>query len=129
MNGRTTICFQPGTTFIDIKCGDSIMGDTVKLEGKTEVTISVKKLLRKHKLIVFNKDGECFTHTAKKTGDYSVTLPVEKDGFLCAHVVFDPDFLYGKVHDIAIASRIPEQKGMKLPPLIFAQSGAIYFEK
>ena len=26
-------------------------------------------------------------------------------------------------------SRIPEQKGMKLPPLIFAQSGAMYFEK
>ena len=30
---------------------------------------------------------------------------------------------------LTIASRIPEQKGMKLPPLIFAQSGAIYFEK
>ena len=38
-------------------------------------------------------------------------------------------FLYSKIHDIAIASRIPEQKGMDLPPLIFAQSGAIYFEK
>jgi hypothetical protein len=129
VNGRTTITFGVGTTFIDIKCGDNILGDTVKLTDKTSVTIDVKKLRRKHKLIVFNKDGICYSYTAKKTGDYSVTLPVEKDGFLCAHVVFDPGFAYSKIHDIAIASRIPEQKGMKLPPLIFAQSGAIYFEK
>ncbi|MBE6799629.1 MAG: hypothetical protein E7529_00330 [Ruminococcaceae bacterium] len=118
-----------GTTFIDITCGDCVLGDTVKLTENTEVTINVKKLRKKHKLIVFDKDGECFTHTAKKTGDYSVTFPVKKDGFLCAHIVFEPGFLYSKIHDIAIASRIPEQKGMDLPPLIFAQSGAIYFEK
>lgn len=129
VKGHTTICFDVGTTFIDIKSDDNIIGDTVKLTADTSVTINVKKLRKNHKLIVFNKDGECFTHTAKKTGDYSVTLPVEKDGFLCAHVVFEPRFLYSKIHDIAIASRIPEQKGMDLPPLIFAQSGAIYFEK
>ena len=129
VKGRTTISFTTNSTVIDIKSGDAILGDTVKLTDKTEVTISVKHIHRNHKLIVFNASGECFTHTAKKTGDYSVTLPVEKDGFLCAHVVFEPGFLYSKIHDIAIASRIPEQKGMKLPPLIFAQSGAIYFEK
>ena len=129
LKGHTTICFDVGTTFIDIKSGDAVLGDTVKLTDKTEVTINVKKLRKNHKLIVFNARGECYTHTAKKTGDYSVTLPVEKDGFMCAHVVFEPGFIYSKIHDIAIASRIPEQKGMKLPPLIFAQSGAIYFEK
>lgn len=128
VKGHTTICFDVGTTFIDITSGDAVLGDTVKLEKDTTVTINVKKLRKNHKLIVFNKDGECFSHTAKKTGDYSVTLPVEKDGFLCAHVVFEPGFIYSKIHDFAIASRIPEQKGMKLPPLIFAQSGAIYFE-
>ena len=68
-------------------------------------------------------------YKAKKTEDYSVTLPVKKEGFICAHTVFEPGFLYSKLHDYALASRIPEQKGMKLPPLIFAQSGAIYFEK
>ena len=106
-----------------------MLGDTVKLTDKTSITINVKKLRRKHKLIVFDRDGECFSYTAKKTEDYSVTLPVKKEGFMCAHVVFEPGFIYSKIHDIAIASRIPEQKGMDLPPLIFAQSGAIYFEK
>ena len=79
--------------------------------------------------MVFNSRGLCYEYTAKKTGDYSVTLPVETEGFVCAHVVFEPGFFYSKIHDYAIASRIPEQKGMKLPPLIFAQSGAMYFEK
>lgn len=72
---------------------------------------------------------EQIVEKAKKTEDYSVTLPVKKEGFMCARVVFEPEFTYSKIHDIAIASRSPEQKGMDLPPLIFAQSGAMYFEK
>lgn len=129
LKGHTTICFDVGTTFIDVKCGNAVLGDTVKLTENTSVTVSVKKLKKNHKLIVFDKDGECFSYTAKKTQNYTVDIPVKKDGFICAHVVFEPGFFYSKVHDIAIASRIPEQKGMKLPPLIFAQSGAMYFEK
>lgn len=128
INGRTTICNGVGKTFINIQSGSKGLGDTVKLENNTEVTISVRGLKRKHKLVVFDKDGECFTHTAKKTGDFSVTLPVKKTGFLCAHVLFDPAFVYGTIHDLVIGSKIPEQKGMDLPDLIHAQSGAIYFE-
>ena len=130
VKGRTTISFTTGSTFIDIKSGDSVIGDTVKLTDNTSVTINVRRLHKNHKLIVFDSDGECYTYTAnKRNKDYSVTLPVKKEGFLCAHVVFEPGFIYSKIHDYAIASRIPEQKGMDLPPLIFAQSGAIYFEK
>ncbi len=129
VKGRTTISFNVGKTFIDITSGDAIMGDTVKVTDSTNVTISVKKLRKNHKLIIFDQDGERFTYTASKMENFHLTLPVEKSGFVCAHVVFDPGFFYSKVHDIAIASRIPEQKGMDLPPLIFAQSGAIYFEK
>lgn len=128
VKGHTTICFAVGKTFIDITSGNSIIGDTVKREKDTTVTINVKKLHRNHTLIVFGKDGELFRHTAKKTGDFSITLPVEKSGFVCAHVVFPPGFIYSKIHDYAIASRIPEQKGIDLPPLIYAQSSAIYFE-
>ncbi len=129
VKGRTTICFEVGKTFIDIVSGDSILGDTVKITESTKVTINVKKLHKNHTLHVFNSNGECYTHTAKKTGDFSINLPVEKDGFVCAHITFEPGFVYSKIHDYAIASRIPEQKGMDLPPLIYAQSGAIYFEK
>lgn len=129
VKGRTTINFAPGTTFIDIVSGDAMLGDTVKINEDTSVTINVKKLNKNHTLIVFDADGECFRYKADKKRDYSVTLPVKKSGFICAHTVFEPGFIYHKLHDYALASRIPEQKGMKLPPLIFAQSGAIYFEK
>ncbi len=129
VKGHTTICFKVGTSFIDVTSGDAILGDTVKLQNNTSITISVKKLRKNMTLQVFDKDGECFTYTPNKTKDYSVTLPVEKEGFICAQVVFKPGFFYSKLHDYAIASRIPEQKGMDLPPLPYAQSGAIYFEK
>lgn len=130
VNGRTTISFTTGSTVIDIKCGNSVIGDTVKLGKDTNVTINVSRLHKNHRLIVFDADGECFTYKAtKRNKDFSVTLPVKKEGFICAHVVFEPGFIYSRIHDFAIASRIPEQKGMKLPELIFAQSGAIYFEK
>ena len=129
VNGRTTITFGVGTTFVDIVSGEAVLGDTVKLDGKTTATVNVKKLHKNHTLKIFNAKGECYSYTAKKTGDFSVTLDIEDEGFLCAHVVFEPGFVYSKIHDYAIASRIPEQKGMDLPPLIFAQSGAMFFEK
>lgn len=127
VKGHTTICFDAGTTFIDITSGQAVLGDTVELCPDTTATVRVTKLRKNHRLVVFDADGECFSHTARKTGDFSVTLPVRKKGFLCAHVEFEPGFLYSKIHDFALASRIPEQKGMQLPPLLFAQSGAIYF--
>ncbi len=130
VKGRTTISFTTNSTVIDITSGDSILGDTVKLTDSTFVTINVKKLHKNHRLIVLDNDGEVFTYTAQKRNEnFNISLPVTKEGFICAHVVFDPGFIYSKVHDFAIASRIPEQKGMDLPPLIFSQSGAIYFEK
>lgn len=129
VKGHTTICLDIGTTFIDIKCDEALIGDTAKLTENTKVTVSVRNMKKFHKLVIFDKDGECFTYTAKKNEDYNVTLPVDKEGFLCAHVLFQPGFFFSKIHDFAVAPHIPEQKGMKLPPLIYAQSGAIYFEK
>lgn len=66
VKGRTKICFDVGATFIDIVSGDSVLGDTVELTDDTSITINVKKLHRKHKLIVFDCEGECFSYTAKK---------------------------------------------------------------
>lgn len=126
-SGRTTICNSVGSTFINITCGENMQGDTVKISDWETAKVYVKKLKRNHTLHVFASHGECFTFTADKTGDYSFDIPVSK-GFLCAHVTYQPSKLYELIYDKVIASKIPSQKGMKLPPLIYAQSGAIYFE-
>ena len=83
---------------------------------------------RNHTLHVFNQDGECFTFKAKKAGDYSFEIPAPEKGFLCAYVTFELSPVYALGYDVVIGSKIPEQKGMKMPPFIYAQSGAIYFE-
>jgi len=126
--GRTTICDHVGSTFIDIRCGENLLGDTVKLTEGLKATVSVKKMKKNHILRVFNQDGECFAFKAKKSGDYNFEIPVNKAGFLCAHINYDANFVYQIIHEKVLAGKIPSQKGMTLPPLIWAQTSAIYFE-
>lgn len=128
VKGRTTICNYVGATFINISCGDAVLGDTVKVTPGLKAHVSVKKMKKNHTLHVFNEDGECFTFTAKKAGNYNFDIPVTKSGFICAHITYNTTAIYGLGYDKIIASKIPEQKGMKLPPFIWAQSGSIYFE-
>lgn len=128
VKGRTTICNSVGTTFINITCGDSILGDTVKLAKDTKAVVTVKKMKKNHTLHVFDKNGECFSFTAKKSGNYSFEIPVTEAGFICAHITYKTSKVYKIIYDKVIVSKIPSQKGMKLPPFIYAQSGAMYFE-
>lgn len=126
--GRTTICDHMGATFIDIRCGENLLGDTVKLTEGLKATVSVKKMKKNHILRVFNQDGECFTFKAEKSGDYTFEIPVEKAGFMCAHINYEANFAYQIIHEKVLAGKIPSQQGMTLPPLIWAQTSAIYFE-
>ncbi len=127
--GHTTITSKAGGTMIEIRCGESVVGDTVKLSGDTEVTVSVKRLKRGHDLIVYNQTGEIFRHTAKKTSDFCVKLPVKKAGFVRADVrhVLNPVIKFG--YNLYIGKIIPAQKNMELPPFIGAMSGAMFFEE
>ena len=128
VKGRTTISNYVGATFIEIRCGEYMLGDVVALKDGLKAEVIVKKMKRNHTLHVFNEDGECFTFTAKKAGNYTFEIPVTKKGFLCAHVTYNTSAVYNLGYDKIIASRIPSQKGMKLPPFIWAQSSPIYFE-
>lgn len=126
--GRTTICRGVGKTFVELRCGENLLGDTVELTDETAVTVSVKNMKKDHRLMVFDKDGACFKYTAEKNGDYSFDVPVKKSGFVCAHVEFDLSRMYAFIYDQIVRFWMPHQKGMKMPPFIYAQSGAIYFE-
>ncbi len=127
VKGRTTITNCVGTTFINITCGNAILGDTVKLADGLTAKVSVKKMKKNHTLHVFDADGECFTFKADKSGSFSFDIPVKK-GFICAHITYQPSKIYEFGYDKIIASKIPSQKGMKIPPFIYAQSGVMYFE-
>ena len=128
VKGRTTISNGVGKTFINITYGCAMLGDTVSVQNGVKAKVSVKRMKRNHTLHVFNQDGECFTFKAEKAGDYSFEIAAPEKGFLCAYVTYDISPAYELVYNVVIGSKIPEQKGMKMPPFIYAQSGAIYFE-
>ncbi|HZK21690.1 MAG TPA: CehA/McbA family metallohydrolase [Oscillospiraceae bacterium] len=127
--GRTTISSGVGKTMIELVSGKSVMGDTVKLSDNTEVLVNVKNLKKGHDIIVYNQTGEIYRHTAKKTGDFSVKLPINQAGFIRADVRHTLSTIIKFGYNIYIGKRIPEQKNMDLPPFISAMSGAIFFEE
>lgn len=126
--GHTTISPGVGKTMIELISGGAVIGDSVKLGEDTRITVRVSKLKRKHRLVVFDADGECYSHTARKTGDFSIELPVKKTGFICAQVENPLGRIYKFGYNKIIGKKIPAQKDMELPPFIYAQSGAIFFE-
>ncbi len=126
--GRTSIACGVKKTMIELISGNAIMGDTVTLTPDAEVTVKVHKLKRKHRLLVFDADGECYSYIAKKTGDFSITLPVTKPGFICAQVEKTLSRFVKWGYNLVISKKIPQQKDLKLPPFIYAQTGAMFFE-
>ena len=126
--GHCTIAPHVGKTMIEIKCGDAIIGDTVKLTESTKITVSVTELKAGHTLKIIGKHGLIFEHKANKTDAYSVTIPVYDTNFVCAQVEYKVNPVYGFVYNKAVASQIPTQKDQPLPPFIYAQTSAMYFE-
>jgi len=128
-DGHVTISPCVGGQMIEIMSGKNIIGDTVKLKKNTMVTVSVNLLKKNQILKVIDNDGVKFQWTAKEDAPYSITLPVEAPGFICAQIEhkLNPVYsaIYGKVEQKILHSK---NKG-KLPPFIVAQTSAIYFKK
>ncbi len=126
--GHTTISSGVGKTMIELRSGENVIGDTVKLTENAEIEVIVKKLKRGHSLIVYNQSGEIYNHTASKTGDFSVKLPVNGIGFVRAEVRHKLSSIVKFGYNIYIGKRIPQQKNIDLPPFISAMTGAMFFE-
>ena len=126
--GHVTIAPNVGKTMIELKCGDAIIGDTVKLEKGMKLNVSVSKLKKNHTLKVIDNSGVIFEHKAGNMGHYEVNIPINEPCFVCAQIEYDVNPAYAFVYDKVIASKIPSQKGKPLPPFIYAQTSAIYFE-
>lgn len=126
--GRTTITPNVGKTMITMTSGNCMIGDTVKLDDDTKITVKVSMLKKNHTLKVIGKNGSIFSFTARKNGPFSVTLPVKDTNFICAQIEYDVSPLFELVYKNAIGLIVPAQKGQPVPPFIYAQTGAVYFE-
>lgn len=125
--GHTTVSPGVGKTMITLICGDKIIGDTVKSDNYTKVTINVTELHKNYTLKVIGSKGVIFTHTAEKASPYTVTLPVDDNSFISAQVEYINNPVFEFVYRKIVSKKIKE-KDEALPPFIYAQSGAMYFE-
>lgn len=125
--GHTTIAPHVGKSMIEITCGDAIIGDTVKLTDNTKIKVSVSSLKKGHTLKVIAANRVIFEHKASKTEPYSVELPVADTNFVCAQIEYTLSAAFKAVYSLAAKKILHEAPG-EIPPFIYAQTSAMYFE-
>lgn len=126
--GRTSMSANIKSTFLDITCGESIIGDTVKYSDELTVKVTAKKLKRGHFLIVYDNTGEIFRYKARKKGDYSFDIPVKTTGFIRADVRYKMRGIKKFLFNIGLLFALPEQAFMKeIPPMVESLCGPIWF--
>ena len=125
--GHTTVSSGVGKTMIEITCEDNMMGDTVKLGDKTEITVIVTNIKKGHTLKVIGKNGVIYSEKVRKSGKYEKTLPIENTNFICVQTERKLNPLFERVYN-KYAVKLTKETPGKLPAFISAQSGAIYFE-
>lgn len=126
--GKTTISYGVGKTFIEITCGDKMLGDTVSLEPGTKAEVKVKGLKKNHTLKVIGPKGVVYEYTAKKKEDHTAVIPVTEPGFLYAVAEYKVSPPYKFIHNKVLMKKVNSVEKGDLPPFIYAQTGAIYFE-
>lgn len=126
--GRTTIAPHVGKTMIELNYGDAMIGDTTTISTDKKLTVKVSRMKKNHTLKVFGKDGVIFEYTAKKTAPYSTKITVDNTNFVCAQVEYRTGKLFNFIYSIAAQKILHEKPSEEMPPFIYAQTGAIYFE-
>ncbi|MCQ2461892.1 MAG: CehA/McbA family metallohydrolase [Clostridia bacterium] len=127
--GKTTICAGIGTTFIEIFCGDKMLGDTVKVTGGEKARVTVKGLKKGHTLKVIGSTGLIYEHTANKKEDLDFTVDVGDNTFLYALSDYKVAYPVRLGHNLIMKKRNHCRLTDPVPRFIYAQTGAIYFEK
>ena len=126
--GHVTISPKVGGQMIEIRSGDSIIGDTVKIDDKTTAFVSVNEMKKGQTLKVIDNSGVRLEYKAVRTGPYSVTIPIDSPGFMCAQVEYNLGHVYGAVFGKIEKYVLHGKNTGKLPPFIYSQTSAIYFE-
>ena len=126
--GHVTISPSVNGQTIELISGESIIGDTVKLTGDTSLLVRIDRLKKGQTLKVIDQNGVKFSYKAAKTAPYSITLPIREAGFVTAQVEYDLSPLIGAIYAKAEQKILHSKHQGKLPPFIYSQTSAIYFE-
>lgn len=127
--GKTTISAGVGKTLITITCGDTMLGGTAKVNESSVAHVSVKGFKKGHILKVIGSTGLVFSYIAEKNGDFEKDIPVGNNTFFYALTDHSVPMLFRVGHNLVMKSRNHCKPFDPVPRFIYAQTGAIYFEK
>ena len=106
-----------------------MLGDTVKLQGNDKARVVVKGLKKGHTLKVIGSTGTVYTHTANKKEDLDFTVDIGDNTFLYAIADYKISYPVRLGHNLIMRKRNHCKLTDPVPRFIYAQTGAIYFEK
>ncbi|MGI6701603.1 MAG: CehA/McbA family metallohydrolase [Christensenellales bacterium] len=125
--GRAVIVKNPKSPFIEMTSGNAVIGDSVKLKKDTTVKITVNKLKRGYKLLVYDDDG-VIDEVKGKSGRVELDVSVRKKGFVRAEIKYHPKLIERLIYRLVMLFMLRSQAFDKVPDFISALTNPIYFE-
>lgn len=126
--GRCAVTTRPNSSMIYLTSGETVVGDTAKLQNDTTVKIRVDKLKQNHILVVYNQNGEIFSHKAKSSASYEIELPIKEKGFVRAEIKCKAKGFPWIVDKGVTYLSNKKDIFKKLPYFVYALTNPIYFE-
>lgn len=126
--GRCVITNSPKSAFIELTCGDAAVGDTVKLESDTKISVKVTNLMPMHTVSVYNNEKLIYAlKTDKKQNLISFECPVDEKGFVRVEITYRLPRIINPLYLLA-EKKIIGSKSSTIPPFIKAFTNPIWFE-
>jgi hypothetical protein len=126
--GRAVITANPKAAYIDMRCGNYVVGETVKFKEGVKVEINISPLKRGQTVVVLNNDQVIYNFTAKSKAPHTAIVPVESRGFVRVEVRYRPK-LWEKIFNFVFYKFIVKTTPQKeLPDFIYCLTNPIYFD-
>lgn len=126
--GRVVTIKSSSSPTIEMTSDNAVVGDTIKWNKDSLVNISISKLLRKHRLVVYNNDKIIYDHKSTRNKAHSVSLKVEDKGFVRAEIRYYPKAFERLFYRTIMFFLLRKQAFDPIPEFISAITNPIYYD-
>ncbi|MFA5449923.1 MAG: CehA/McbA family metallohydrolase [Clostridia bacterium] len=88
--GKAVIMRSPKATMVELFVNGAMIGEETEYTQGATVTVKATDMRRSHTLRLIDSEGEFYTFTAKKRGNYSLEVPLRGKGYVRAEIKYKP---------------------------------------
>jgi hypothetical protein len=126
--GRMVVARNSKASVLEIRCGNSICGDSISYKNGLTLDVNIDKLTRGHKLTVYNGDNVVYEFKAKSGKRHTASVPAEKKGYYLAEIMYSPGLFERIIAKIIAFAVNKKELKAKVPDYIYAITNPIYFD-